>query len=115
MTEEPETYDDALKEALKQASGELAADNLESFALVTFDGDVPKVTMEADQHHEPTGMPMPQMLLATLIYDLSQRANVEPLRIGQAATYAAEQMFNNRDVTDAEWVRDMDEELGWDS
>jgi len=117
MTEEDQenhSHDTNRKEALKQASEELASDDLESFALITFSGDTPKVTLHADQYHEETGMPMPQLLLATLIYDLSQRSDAEPLRIGQAATYGAEQMFNNRDVTDHDWVRNMNEELGWE-
>lgn len=115
MTEDKApTAEDQLKQALKNASQELAADDLESFALVSFDGTVPSVTMEADQYHEQTGMPMPQLLLATLIYNLAQRSGEKPLRIGQAATYAAEQMFGEgKDFTEADFVRNLDEELGW--
>jgi len=97
------------KEALKEASQELASDDLESFVLISFDGDQSKVTMHADQFHEETEMPMPQMLLATIIYNYSQRTGIEPLRIGQAATYAAEQIF--KDATEADFVRDFDDYL----
>lgn len=103
-------HTDDRKEALKQASQELADDGLQSFALITYDGDQSKVTMHADQMHQETEMPMPQMLLATLIYNLSQRSGTQPLRIGQAATYAAEQVFY--DATDQDFVRDFSNDLG---
>lgn len=103
-------YDQAeFKEALKEASQELASDDLESFVLASFDGDQAKVTMHADQFHQETEMPMPQMLLATVIYNYSQRTGVEPLRIGQAATYAAEQIF--KDAAEADFVRDFSDHL----
>lgn len=102
-------YEDVWREALRQASGELSDENLEGFALISYDGDQAKVTMQANQVHNETEMPMPQMLLATFIYNLAQRTDTQPLRIGQAATYAAEQIFH--DATDAEWVRDFTEEL----
>lgn len=102
-------YEAEFKEALKEASQELADDDLESFVLASFDGDQSKVTMHADQFHQETEMPMPQMLLATIIYNYSQRSGVEPLRIGQAATYAAEQIF--KDSTEADFVRDFDDYL----
>jgi len=105
-----EDYDhDPRKEALKQASQELADGELESFALISFDGEQSKVTMHADQFHHETEMPMPQMLLATFIYNLSQRTDIDPLRIGQAATYAAEQVFY--DATEADFVRDFEDRM----
>lgn len=102
--------EDKHKEALKQASQELAANDLESFALITFDGDQSKVTMHADQHHHETEMPMPQMLLATLIYNIGQRTDTKPMHIGQAATFAAENIFY--DATDQDYVRDIGDEVG---
>lgn len=105
-----EFQSDPRKEALKQASQELADNQLQAFALISFDGNESKVTMHADQMHQETEMPMPQMLLATYIYNLAQRSSVEPLRIGQAGTYAAENIFH--DATDADFVRDFNEDIG---
>jgi len=105
---EPEKeYQEKVKEAKKNAAQELGRDEVESFVLVSYDGDETSVTLMADSVEPQTEMPMPQALLATLIYDYSIRTNREPLRIGQAATYAAEQIFNNPQQFD--FVTDFEE------
>jgi len=101
------TYEEQLKEAKKNAAQELSDDELEGFVLVSYDGDETSVTLMADDVEPQTEMPLPQALLATLIYDYSLRTNREPLRIGQAATYAASQIFNN--PTEFDFVTDFDE------
>lgn len=110
MTEEDREYeldDEQIKESKKLAAQELADDDLEAFVLVTYDGHDTSVTLEADFVEPQTEMPMPQAFLATLIYNYGIQTNRRPMRIGQAATYAAEQIFQN--PTEFDFVTDMDE------
>lgn len=110
MTDEEREYDldeEQIKESKKLAAQELANEDLEAFVLVTYDGKDTSVTLEADFMEPQTEMPMPQALLATLIYNYSVQTGRRPMRIGQAATYAAEQIFQN--PTEFDFVTDMNE------
>jgi len=106
-TEEERYGQESLKESKKLAAQQLADENVEAFVLVSYDGQGTNVTLEGNFVEPQTEMPMPQALLATLIYSYSIQTNREPLRIGQAATYAAEQIFNN--PTEFDFVTNMDD------
>jgi hypothetical protein len=106
-TEEP--YRKKLNTAKKNAAQQLADENLQSFVLVSYNGAEMSVTLMADSVEQQTEMPMPQALLSTLIFDYSIRTNRKPLHIGQAATYAAGEIFSN--PTEFDFVTDFDEDL----
>jgi hypothetical protein len=109
MSDEP---DNEFDRARKLARMQLMSNDTEAFAMVTFDGDDVNVSYYGDQVHEQTQMPMPQVLLAGLIYDYSRGTDVEPLRIGQAATYAAGNVFAApQEAEDIPGVRNLADEI----
>lgn len=111
MSDDPPPQE-RLEESLRLATDQLTDAELEAFVLVSMAGGEANVTVEADQVHDETEMPMPQVLLATLIYNYAQQTGTRPLRIGQAATYAAENIF--KDATDYEFVTNLDDDLHWE-